>query len=151
MASLTDKEIKKKATRKRKPPKQQELIPPKAKKRKSENMTPNVESTDIVGTTDTNDIVLENSADFVDIYTNDGAMNTEINVCDITTQAEPDKLAVAGCIDNALLKSELSLMKNSENLSMCCSQNSIGMNVILKSEYFKVFYQANTQVFLEFV
>ena len=30
-------------------------------------------------------------ADYVD-----AATNTEINVCDITTQTEPDKLAVAG-------------------------------------------------------
>ena len=85
LATLTDKELKKKATRKRKPPKQRDLIPPKAKKRKSENITPNVESTDTVETTDTNDIVLENSADYVDIYTNDAATNTEIYVCDITT------------------------------------------------------------------
>ena len=124
MATLTDKELKKKATRKRKPPKQRELIPPKAKKRKCENMTPNVESTDTVETTDTNDIVLENSADYVDIYStsNDAATNTEISACDINTQTEPDKLAVAGRIDNVLLKNELNLMKNSENLSMYCSQ-----------------------------
>ena len=124
MATLTDKELKKKATRKRKPPKQRELIPPKAKKRKSENMTPNVESTDTFETTDTNDIVLENSADYVDIYStsNDAATNTEISACDINTQTEPDKLAVAGRIDNVLLKNELNLMKNSENLSMYCSQ-----------------------------
>ena len=32
-------------------------------------MTPNVESTDTIATADTNDIVLENSADYVDIYT----------------------------------------------------------------------------------
>ena len=32
-----------------------------AKKRKSENITPNVESTDTFETTGTNDIVLENS------------------------------------------------------------------------------------------
>ena len=104
LATLTDKELKKKATRKRKPSKQQELIPPKAKKRKSENMTPNVESTDTVETTDTNDFVLENSTDYIDIYTNDAATNTEIYVCDITTETEPDKLAVAGRIDNVLLK-----------------------------------------------
>ena len=134
-ATLTDKELKKKATRKREPPKQWELIPPKAKKRKSENMTPNVESTDTFETTDTNDIVLENSADYVDIYTsNDAATNTEINVCDITTQTEPDKLAVAGRIENVFLKNELNLMKNSENLSIYCSQNSMDMNVIFKSE-----------------
>ena len=66
MATLTDKELKKKATRKPKPPKQRELIPPKTKKRKSENMTPYVESTDTVETTDTNDIVLKNSGDYVD-------------------------------------------------------------------------------------
>ena len=53
---------------------------------------------------------------------NDAATNTEINVCDITTQTEADKLAVAGRIDNVLLKNELNLMKNSENLSMYCSQ-----------------------------
>ena len=104
LATLTDKELKKKATRKRKPPKHWELIPPKAKRRKSKNMTPNVESTDSVETTDTNDIALENSADYVDIYTNDAATNTEIYVCNITTQTEPDKLAVAGRIDNVLLK-----------------------------------------------
>ena len=100
-------------------------------------MTPNVESTDTFETTDTNDIVLENSADYVDIYTstsNDNATNTEINVCDITTQTEPDKLAVAGRIENVLLKNELNLMKNSENLSIYCSQNSMDMNVIFKSE-----------------
>ena len=125
LATLTAKELKKKATRKRKPPKQQELIPPKAKKRKSEN----VKSTDTVETTDTNDIVLENSADYVDIAT-----NTESNVCDITTQTEPDKLAVAGRIDNVLLKNELNLRKSSGNLSMYRSQNSMDMNVILKSE-----------------
>ena len=68
-------------------------------------------------------------ADYVDVAT-----NTEINVCDITIQTEPDKLAVAGRIDNILLKSELNLMKNSENLSMYRSQNSMDMNVILKSE-----------------
>ena len=65
-------------------------------------MTPNVESTDTVETTDTNDIVLENSADYVDIYTNDAVRNTEIYVCDITTQTEPDKLAVAGRIENSI-------------------------------------------------
>ena len=65
-------------------------------------MTPIVESTDTVETTDTNDIVLENSADYVDIYTNDAARNTEIYVCDITTQTEPDKLAVAGRIENSI-------------------------------------------------
>ena len=98
-------------------------------------MTPNVESTDTFETTDTNDIVLENSADYVDIYTsNDAATNTEINVCDITTQTEPDKLAVAGRIDNVLLKNELNLMKNSKNLSVYHSQNSMDRNVILKSE-----------------
>ena len=100
-------------------------------------MTPNVESTDTFETTDTNDIVLENSADYVDIYTsisNDAVTNTEINVCNITTQTEPDNLAVAGRIDNVLLKNELNLMKNSENLSLYCSQNSMNMNVILKSE-----------------
>ena len=134
LATLTDKELKKKATRKRKPPKQQELIPPKAKKRKRENMTPNAESTDTVETTDTKDIVLENSADYVDIYTNDAATSTEIYICDITTQTEPDKLAVTARIDNVLLKNELNLMKNSENLSMYRSQNSMDMNVILKSE-----------------
>ena len=123
MSTLSDKELKKKATRKRK---QRELIPPKTKKRKSENIT--------AETTDTNDIVLENSADYVDIYTNDAATNTEIYVCDITTQTVPDKLAVAGRIDNVLLKNELNLMKNSENLSMYRSQNSMDMNVILKSE-----------------
>ena len=48
LATLTDKELKKKATRKRNPPKQWELIPPKAKKKVSENMTPNVESTGTV-------------------------------------------------------------------------------------------------------
>ena len=89
-------------------------------------MTPNVESTYTVETTDTNDIVLENSADYVDIYTNDAATNTEIYVCDITTQTEPDKLAVAGRIDNVLLKNE--------DRSMYRSQNSMDMNVILKSE-----------------
>ena len=78
MAALTDKELKKKATSKREPPKKRERIPAKAKKRKSENMTPNVESTDTVETTDTNGIVLENSTDYVDIYTNDAAENTEI-------------------------------------------------------------------------
>ena len=135
LATLTDKELKKKASRKRKPLKQQELIPPKAKKIKSENMTPIVEITDTFETTDTNDIVLENSADYVDIYTsNDAATNTEINVCDITTQTEPDKLAAAGQIDNVLLKNELNLMKNSKNLSVCHSQNSMDMNVISKSE-----------------
>ena len=98
-------------------------------------MTPNVESTDTFETTDTNDIVLENSADYVDIYTsNDAATNTEINVCDITTQTEPDKLAVAGRIENVFLKNELNLMKNSENLSIYCSQTSMDMNVIFKSE-----------------
>ena len=100
-------------------------------------MTPNVESTDTFETTDTNDIVLENSADYVDIYTsisNDAVTNTEINVCNITTQTEPDNLAVAGRIDNVLLKNKLNLMKNSENLSLYCSQNSMNMNVILKSE-----------------
>ena len=98
-------------------------------------MTPIVESTDTVETTDTNDIVLENSADYVDIYTSDdAATNTEINVCDITTQTEPDKLAAAGQIDNVLLKNELNLMKNSKNLSVCHSQNSMDMNVISKSE-----------------
>ena len=98
-------------------------------------MTPNVESFDTFETTDTNDIVLENSADYVDIYTgNDAAMNTEINVCGITTQTEPDKLAVAGRIDNVLLKNELNLMNNSKNLSVYHSQNSVDMNVILKSE-----------------
>ena len=63
-------------------------------------MTPNVESTDTSETNDTNnDIVSENSADYVDICTsNDAATNTEINVCDMTTQTEPDKLAVAGRI-----------------------------------------------------
>ena len=135
LATLTDKELKKKASRKRKPPKQRELIPPKAKKIKSENMTPNVEITDTFETTDTNDIVLENSAEYVDIYTrDDAATNTEINVCDITTQTEPDKLAAAGQIDNVLLKNELNLMKNSKNLSVCHSQNSMDMNVISKSE-----------------
>ena len=99
-------------------------------------MTPNVESTDTFETTDTNDIVWENSADYVDIYTssNDAPTNTEINVCDITTQTEPNKLAVAGRIDNVLLKNELNLMKNSKNLSVCHSQNSMDMNVISKSE-----------------
>ena len=67
MATLTDKELGNERTRKRKPPKQRELIPPKAKKRKSENMTPNVESTDTFESTDTNDIVLENSVDYVGI------------------------------------------------------------------------------------
>ena len=67
MATLTDKELGNERTRKRKPPKQRELIPPKAKKRKSENMTPNVESTDTFENTDTNDIVLENSVDYVGI------------------------------------------------------------------------------------
>ena len=38
LATLTDKELNKKANRKRKPPKQQERISPKAKKRKSENI-----------------------------------------------------------------------------------------------------------------
>ena len=65
-------------------------------------MTPIVESTDTVETTDTNDIVLENSADYVDIYTNDATRNTEIYVCDITTKTEPDKLAVAGRIENSI-------------------------------------------------
>ena len=97
-------------------------------------MTPNVESTDAVETTDTNDIVLENSAAYVDIYTIEAATNTEIYVCDITTQTEPDKLAVAGRIDNVLIKNELNLMKNSENRSIYRSQNSMDMNVILKSE-----------------
>ena len=64
LATLT-----KKASRKRKPPKQRQLIPPKAKKMKSENMIPSVESFDTFETTDTNDIVLQNSADYVDIYT----------------------------------------------------------------------------------
>ena len=41
LATLTDKELGNKRTRKQKPLKQRELIPPKAKKRKSENMTPN--------------------------------------------------------------------------------------------------------------
>ena len=132
--TLADKELKKKATRKRKPPKQRELIPPKATKRKSENMTPNAESTDTVETTDTNDIVLENSADYVDIYTNDAATNTEIYVCDITTLTGPDMLAIAGRIDNVSLKNELSLIKNSENIPMYRSQNSVDMNVILKFE-----------------
>ena len=115
MATLTDKELKKKASRKQNPPKQLQLIPPKAKKIKGENMTPNVESTDTFETTDTNDIVLENSADYVDIYStsNDAATNTEISACDINTQTEPDKLAVAGRIDNIFLKNELNLMKNS--------------------------------------
>ena len=67
LATLTDKELGNERTRKRKPPKQRELIPPKAKKRKSENMTPNVESTDTFESTDTNDIVLENSVDYVGI------------------------------------------------------------------------------------
>ena len=80
-------------------------------------MTPNVESTYTFETTDTNHIVLENSTDYVDAVT-----NIEMNVCDINTQTEPDKLAVAGRIDNVLLKNELNLMKNSENLSMYCSQ-----------------------------
>ena len=98
-------------------------------------MTPNVEITDTFETTDTNDIVLENSADCVDICTsNDAATNTEINVCDITTQTEADKLAVAGRIDNVLLKNELNLMKSSKNLSVYHSQNSMDLNVILKSE-----------------
>ena len=97
-------------------------------------MTSNVESTDTVETTDTNDIVLKNSGDYVDIYTNDVATNTEIYVCDITTQTEPDKSAVAGRTDNILLKNELNLIKNSENLSVYRSQNSMDMNVILKSE-----------------
>ena len=96
-------------------------------------MTPNVESTDTVETTDTNDIVLKNSGDYVDIYTR-VATNTEIYVCDITTQTEPDKSAVAGRTDNILLKNELNLIKNSENLSVYRSQNSMDMNVILKSE-----------------
>ena len=65
-------------------------------------MTPNVESTDTVETTYTNDTVLENSADYVDIYTCDAARNTEIYICDITTQTEPDKLAVAGRIDSSI-------------------------------------------------
>ena len=78
---------------------------------------------------------MENSADYVDICTsNDAATNTEINVCDITTQTEADKLAVAGRIDNVLLKNELNLMKSSKNLSVYHSQNSMDMNVILKSE-----------------
>ena len=118
-------------------------------------MTPNVESTDTVETTDTNDIVLENSADYVDIYTsNDAATNTEINVCDITTQTEPDKLAVAGRIDNVLLKNELNLMKNSKNLSVFHSQNYMDMNVILKSEKNTKYFIGLTpkqQAFLEFV
>ena len=54
LATLTDKELGNKRTRKQKPPKQRELIPPKAKKRKSENMTPNVESTDTFETTANN-------------------------------------------------------------------------------------------------
>ena len=65
---------------------------------------------------------------------NDAATNTEINVCDITTQTEADKLAVAGRIDNVLLKNELNLMKSSKNFSVYHSQNSMDLNVILKSE-----------------
>ena len=97
-------------------------------------MTPSVESTDTVETTDTNDIVLKNSADYVDIHTSNAATNSEIYVCDINTQTESDKLAVAGRIDNVLLKNELNLMKNSENLSMYPFQNSMDMKVILKPE-----------------
>ena len=63
-------------------------------------MTPSVASTD------TNDIVLKNSADYVDIHTSNAATNSEIYVCDITTQTESDMLAVAGCIDIVLLKNE---------------------------------------------
>ena len=109
-------------------------------------MTPNVESTDTVETTDTNDFVLENSADYVDIYTNDTATNTEIYECDITTQTEPGKLAVAGRTDN-LLKSELNLMKYFENLSKYCSQNSMDMNVILKSEKNTKYFIGLTPIF----
>ena len=80
-------------------------------------------------------ILFWKTADYVDIYTsNDAATNAEVNVCGITTQTEPDKLAVAGRIDNVLLKNELNLMKNSKNLSVYHSQNSMDMNVILKSE-----------------
>ena len=74
----------------------------------------------------------------------DAATNTEIYVCDITTQTEPDKLAVAGRIDKVLLKNELSLMKNSENCSMYRSQKSMDMNVILKSE-------KNTKCFIRLI
>ena len=80
-------------------------------------------------------ILFWKTADYVDIYTsNDAATNAEVNVCGITTQTEPDKLAVAGRIDNVLLKNELNLMKNSKNLSVYHSQNSMDINVILKSE-----------------
>ena len=50
---------------------------------------------------------------------------------DVTTQTEPDKLAVAGRIENIMLKNELNLIKLSDPVEKA---NPMNMHFILKSE-----------------
>lgn len=138
LATLTEEEINKKLSRKRKQPKSREpLNPTKRKKKKTvaTNIQPNNISTD-----EANENILIEDADtpVVDIYKDTGTNTADPIVkqnVDMATQTEADKLAVAGRIDNIILKNQLSLIKTEQNLlTPQQSSNPMDVNVILRSE-----------------
>lgn len=139
LATLTEEEINKKLSRKRKQPSIREPLNPPKKKKKNANGGINIQpdavsdgGSEIISFEDADTPLIET---FKDTGTNtDPIPIVKLNV-DLATQTEADKLAVAGRIDNIILKNQISTMKTEQNLlNARQSTNPMDVNVILKSE-----------------
>ena len=127
--SVSDKDIDK-LSKKRKAPKDRESLSPRKPKSSKSDKSNNSDLENII---DVDEEELET------VHSNDMSPPTSaetelIKLCDSSTQAEPNKLAVMGRIDNVLLKNELNLVKSCENLYHNDNQNQMDINVILKCD-----------------
>lgn len=141
LATLLEKDFATKLSRKRKEPKQREPLPPKKRKTVT---TSNEENIMGVANADV-DLSVVNDMDEtlpyppLDVFCNDidiELVHDTMSRKDVSTQTSPDKLAVAGRIENVMLKNELNLIKlSAKKLSDPVEKvNPMEMNFILKSE-----------------
>ena len=134
---LTEAEVNKKLSRKRKLPKQRELVNIPKRKQKTDENESNFEFTE---TPDEPTETIEDVDPPVSIPISTETIDAATNACFVTqtmsTQTESDKLAVAGRIQNIVLKNEIALLKtgSGDGTMSSQSQNPMDMNFILKSE-----------------
>ena len=140
LATLTEEEMNKRLSRKRKQPSLRLREPLNPSKKNKKNAATNIQpdaisdqGSKITSSEDADTPVVETFKDTTGTNT-DPIILVKPNV-DVATQTEADKLAVAGRIDNIILKNQISLLKTEQNLLTAQqSANPMDVNVILKSE-----------------